>query len=327
MKKIIIAIIIFLVALGLILKTPKKPSQTKLQKVTIMMPFLPSVQWSSYYTAKNKGYYQDEGLDVSFQYSTKGNAGTIEQLVGGKVNFILTGEESIILSRSKGLKIVAVYPIEPTNVYYIISEKNKNITKPENLAGKKISVVSAGGSTYNNLLVILRSANLDKDSVEIIQAGPVFVPAFLEGKFDAVSTHLGQKLQIEEKLRDLNVIKAFDYSDISRQHIVADENLIKSNPELIKKFLLATKKGLEYAVSHPEEAVEIYNTINPDAKLQKKSDLNLWSALIKEFHYKTNLPELEKSENWKKSQEVLFDIGSITQKTDVTSMFTNKFAP
>lgn len=326
MKKILTAIF-FIVILGLLTQIPKKPVEKKLQKVTMMMPFLPSVQWSAYYTAKNKGYYQDEGLDVNFQYSTKGNAGTIEQLVGSKVNFILTGEESIISARSKGLKIVAVYPIEPVNVYYIISEKSKNITKPEDLVGKKISVVSAGGSTYNNLLVILRSANLNKDNVEIIQAGPVFVPAFLEGKFDAVSTHLGQKLQIEGKLSDLNVINAFDYSDISRQHIVVEENLIKNNSEIISKFLKATKRGLEYAVNHPEEAVEIYTSINPDAKLQKKSDLNLWNAFIKEFRYKIGVPILEKSENWKKSQDVLFDIGSITKKTDVSSMFTNKFAP
>jgi NitT/TauT family transport system substrate-binding protein len=327
MKKILGVAIIFIVLALLLIKIPKKPVEQKLQKVAIMMPFAPSIQWSAYYTAINKGFYENEGLDVNIQYSSKGNIGGVEQLIGGNVDFIHTSEDTLIIARSKGLKIVSLYPIEPNNVFSIVSEKSKNIQKPADLAGKTISVVSIGGSNYTNLLVILHSVNLTKDDVEIIPAGPNYVPAFLEGKFDAVSTHLVQELQIKEELPNLNIIKASDYSDISRQHIAVEENLIKSNPELIKKFLLATKKGLEYAVGHPEDTVEIYNGINPDAKSQKKADLNLWNALIKIYNFKTSLPGEEKSVNWKKSQDVLFDLGLITKKTDVSAMFTNKFIP
>lgn len=327
MKKILLVVIIFIILALLSIKTPKKPVEKKLQKVTVIMPYLPIVEWSAYYTAKNKGYYQDEGLDVDIKYSTKGSSGTIEQLVGGKVDFAHTGEEAIVIARSKGIKIVSVYPIEPENVYYIISEKNKNISKPEDLVGKKIGVLFIGSSTYNNLLVVLHSAGLNKDDVEIIQAGPSYVTAFLEGKFDATSIHLSEMLLVKEKMPDLNIINASDYSEISRSHIAVRQGLIEDNPELVKKFLKATKKGLEYAVKHPEEAVDMYISLNPDAKSQKKSDLSFWNALIKAYHFDKNLPGLEKSENWKKSQDMMFDIGLITKKTDVSAMFTNKFIP
>lgn len=328
MRKILLVAIIFIVVvLGLLVKLPKKSTQTKLQKVAIMVPFISQIQWVAYYTAKNKGYYKDEGLDVDIQYSTKGDAGPIEQLIGGKVDLIHVGEGGMIMARSKGLDVVAVYPIEPTNVFYLISEKNKNITKPADLIGKKIGLISSASGAYPNLIVILRLANIDKNNVEIVQAGTTVVPAFLEKKFDVAAVHLSQKLLIEEKMPDLNVINASDYTDISREHIAVTGNFIKSNPELIKKFLKATKKGLEYAVDHPEEAINIYLGFYPDAAPQKKVSQDLWNAFIEAHHYKKNLPGVEKPQGWQKSQDVLFDTGMITKKTEISSMYTNKFAP
>lgn len=303
--------------------TPK----LEIQKVTIMMPFISQIQWAAYYTAKGRGYYQDEGLEVEIQYSTKGSAGPIEQLIGGNVNLILTDEESVIMARSKDLDIVAVYPIEPTNVFYIVSEKNKNITKPADLIGKKVGLISSASGAYGNLLAILQLSKIDKNKVEIVQAGTSIVPAFLERKFDAAAIHLSQKLLIKEKNPDLNIINASDYTNISRGHVVATGSLVKNNPELIKKFLRATKKGLEYAVNNPEEAVNIYISFNPDAESQRKVSQDLWNAFIEEYHYKTGIPGLESPQDWQKSQDVSYDVGLITKKTNVSEMYTNEFIP
>lgn len=314
-------------ALGIYLKITKKTTSTKLQKLTLTMPFIPEIQWAAYYTTLKQGYYKNEGLNVEMQYSNKGNTGAIEQLVAGKADIILTGEDGVIMARSKGLDVVSVYPIEPTNVYYILSEKSKNITKPADLIGKKIGLISSASGAYTNLLAILSLNNIDKNKVEIIQAGTSIVPAFLEKKFDVASVHLSQTLLIKEKMPDLNIIKASDYSDISRGHIAVMGKLIKNDPELIMKFLRATKKGLEYAVNHPNEAVDAYISFYPDAKSQRVESQNLWNAFIDVHHYKTSLPGLEKAQNFQKSQDVLFNTNIITKKTDVATMFTNKFIP
>ena len=184
MKKILVVAILFIILALVFVKTLKKPVEKKLQKVTVMVNNTPSVSWIPYYTAINKKYYQDEGLDVTMQYSTKGNAGPIEQIVGGKVDFIQTGKESIIMAREKGVDIVSVYPITPANVYYIVSEKNKNITKPADLIGKKVGLISSASGAYINLLVILNLEKIDKNDVEIVQAGTTVVTGFLEKKYD-----------------------------------------------------------------------------------------------------------------------------------------------
>ena len=330
MKKLIIIIIIFIIiSSGIFIKfaCKKPPAEPEVQKVTVMMPFIPQIQWAAYYVAKNNGYYENEGLDVEIQYSTKGSAGPIGQLVGGNVDFILTDKESIIMARSKDLDIIATYPIEPTNVFYIVSEKDKNIIKPSDLIGKKVGLISSASGAYNNLLVILHLSDIDINDIEIVQAGTAVVPAFLEGKFDAAAIHLSQKLLIGEKIPDLNIINAFDYTDMSSGHIVVNRNLIENNPELIKKFLRATKKGLEYAIKNPDEAVEIYIGFNPDAESKREVSQDLWNEFIKEHHYEEKIPGFESPEDWKKTQDLLYDVEMITEKKDISRMYTNQFVP
>ena len=330
MKKIIIIVIILIViSLGVFIKFVynKPTAEPEMQKVTIMMPFISQVQWAAYYTAEYKGYYKDEGLDVEIQYSTKGGSGPIEQLVGGNVDFILANEDSVIMARAKDLDIVSIYPIEPTNVFYIVSDKDKNINKPSDLVGKKVGVISSASGGYTNLLAILNLSNVKAEDVEIVQAGTSIVPAFLEGKFDAAAIHLSQKLLIEQETPNLNVINAYDYTNVSSGHVVVTKNLIENNPELIKKFLIATKKGLEYAINNSEEAVEIYITLNPDAESERQVSQDLWNAFIENYHYKTGIPKFELLQDWQASQDLLYEIGMIAKKTDVSEMYTNEFIP
>lgn len=330
MKKFTIIIVILIIVLLFVFikkfpydKQDNEPPE--LQKITIMMPFIPQVQWSAYYTAKHNEYYKDEGLDVEIQYTTKGNAGPIEQLVGGNVDFILTARDTIITARSKDLDIVAVYPIETTNLFYIVSEEDKNITKPSDLIGKKVGIISSASGAYANLLVILHLSNININDIEIVQAGTAVVPAFLEGEFEAVAIHLSQKLLIEEKIPNLNIINASDYTDMSTGHIAVNRDLAESDPELIKKFLRATKRGIVYATNNPSEAVEIYIGFYPEAEIKREVSQDLWNTFISEYNYDKSIPTLESSEDWQATQDFLYDIGIITKKTSVSEMYTNDF--
>ena len=82
---------------------------------------------------------------------------------------------------------------------------------------------------------------------------------------------------------------------------------------------------MEYSIKNPLEAIEIYIGVNPDAASQKKVSQDLWNLTIQEQGFNKNLPGANKLDDWKKSQDVLFDSGLVTKKTDVAAMFTNKF--
>lgn len=325
MKKILVVAIIFVVALGIYFKISKKPVQTKLQKITIMMPFTPDISYAAYYAAKYNGYYKNEGLDVDFQYSTKGSVGPIEQLAAGKVDIIHTSTDALIMSRSKNIDLIAVYPISPANLFYIVSNKDKNITKPADLIGKKVGVISSASSGYLNLSIISSLSKLDIKGINIVQVGTSIVPAFLEGKIDAAAVFLVEKYFIEQENPDLNIIKAADYSNVSNNHLIVMNKLLKNNSGLVNKFIIATKKGVEYVLQNPKETVNIYSSLYPEAKSQSKLNLDLLKVLVQVHYFDTSPPYTVS--DWQKSQNLLFSTGLITKKTDVSSMFTNKFIP
>lgn len=235
--------------------------------------------------------------------------------------------DSVIIADSKGMKIVSVYLIEPTNLFYILSEKSKNIKRPADLKGKKIGLISSASGSYPNLLIILNLSNMSINDVVVVQAGTAVVPSFLERKVDAVAVHLSQKLLIEERGLDLNVIYASDYTNVSTGCIVVTKDLIKSKPELIKKFLKATKKGLEYAINNPEKAVDIYLSYYPEAVSKRKSNIDMWNEFIENFRYKERIPSLQFQDSWEKTQDLLYAVGIITTKTNVSEMYSNDFFP
>ncbi len=320
---IAIACIVVVAAAAFLLTQPQAQTPADKEKVVFMVPFIAQPQWMAYYTAEGKGFYDDEGLDVEIQYSTKGSAGPVEQLVGGKVDFVLTDAESIVISQSKGIDIIATYPIEPTDLFYVISKQK--LTTPQDLAGKTVGVISTASGSYPNLQVILNEAGLTVDNVEVVAAGTALVTSFLEDKFDAAGVHLSQKLLIEQQATGLSVINAADYTNMSSGHITITRQYAQDNPETVRKFLRATKKGIEYAVAHPEESVGIYVAFNPDA--DKEASLSAWKAFIEEFNYNQSLPTTETQEHWNEVQDSVYEIGMVASKTDATGFYDNSFAP
>ena len=323
-SKIFLMIVLFFLIVTLYFLVLQKP-ESSYRKTSVMMPFISQIQWSPFYVARYKGFYHEEGLDVDIVYSTRGSAGPIEQVAAGNVDFGTSTTDTIVMSGSKGVDVVSIYPHEPVNVFYVLSKKEKNINTPEDLMGKQIGMISSASGSYSNLLVILNSFSMNEDQINLVFTGPAVITSFLEDKVDAIACHLSQKLVIESKDVEINVIKAYDFTNIGAGHIITSNRMIQSDPELVEKFVRATKRGLQYAVDHPEETVDIFIHYNPDAAKERDVHRNFWNAFIDVHGYKEYVPQNYTKEYWEDAQNVLFDIGLVDEKIDVTKIYTNQF--
>ena len=86
-----------------------------------------------------------------------------------------------------GEKLKAVYNIYPQNVFNVVSPTSKNITKPQDLKGKRIGVYSLESGTRHNLRIILRSVGLDEKDVEVVPTGVLNFGPLLQGQVDATA--------------------------------------------------------------------------------------------------------------------------------------------
>lgn len=134
---------------------------------------------------------------------------------------------------------------------------------------------------------------------------------------------------LQKRGYEINEIKLSDYGiDIYGIPLITNENLIKENPDLVKRFVATTIKSWNYAISHPEEAVDALVEMYPE--LKKDDLLPQMSGVISLTRNKdTEKYSLgyQTKEKWKKTQDLLYDQGLIDKKININEIFTNRFLP
>ncbi len=305
-----------------------KSVQQDTANVKLMIGFPPLIIWSPVYTAIEKGYYAEEGLDITLSYSQEGSVGPIKQLAAGKVDFGYAGGDAVIMSGSKA-NVVMVYQIEQRQPFVIMSKDKAGIKEPKDLLGKKVATPSFGSSAYLVDRVILNKAGVDYNKVEFVATGASGrLPAFFSGKVDAADAHVIFLPIVKSKNISANVIYASDYTGLPAIGIVTSKRMIKEHPDIVRKFVKATKKGLEYAVAHPEEAADIFVKFQPEAAKSKGLQIAMWKTYAKEILLTKDgkIPSGKMSyEVWSKAQDDLYKAGVVDKKLDVSRFYTNKF--
>ncbi len=329
-----VAVVILIVAAAVMLSGNKPTTtseQAKPEKVTAIMPFIASSEFVPVYTAVTNGYYAEEGLDVKVEHTAEGGFSAIKQIAAGNVEFgyAISGG-SVILARSQNIPVVSVYQVEHNNLFGVISKKDLNITKPEQLVGKKITIIGPGSPPDIAVKAILKNSGVDYNKVELIPVGGASIPTFLQGKADAIAGYIIHELILDAEKVPYNVMYPRDYNaNFVTGTIATREDVIKNNPELVKKFVRATAKGLKYAIDNPEAAVDSYiKNFNPDAEKDRALEMGYWTRIVNEViePSKFKLGNIDKNQ-WTATQDTLFNIGVIDKKTDLTKAYSTEFLP
>ena len=229
------------------------------KKVNYLLPapgFLPA--FAPWQLAKHKGYYAAEGLEVTFQTS-KGGVDVAKQVgvgnapIGGGIG------DTPLLVRPNGIDVRSVALLGGGSLVQLVARADRGIEKVEDLKGKKITVLSYQDTTFYASQGILASRGLSRNDVDIQAAGPQGVwKLFVEGKVDAmigVPDWIGIAFGAKVKMKIFN---ARDYFPSMAQAILASDEMIKKDPQLIRSLVGATLKGLRDLMKDPAAAAKDY---------------------------------------------------------------------
>src|SRR5471030_2636402 len=111
--------------------------------VTVRLKWFNQAQFAGYYVAKEKGYYQEAGLEVSIQPGGP-DFPAIQMVAGGNEQFGVTSADQILVARGKGVPVVAVAVLYRKSPFVLFSLKQSGIDKPEKFREKKIGVKLGG---------------------------------------------------------------------------------------------------------------------------------------------------------------------------------------
>jgi NitT/TauT family transport system substrate-binding protein len=254
-------------------------------KVSIRLKWLHQAQFAGYYVAKEKGFYKDEGLDVTI--NPGGPQLVAENLVAAGTDDFAQGGgmETTLTGRDKGLPLVAIGAIFPKQPALLVAKKESGITKLEDFVGKKVSMWYTG--TQYIIRAMLKSRGVDPSKIiEVPQ--PVTMAPFIRNEVSVACVTVFNELQTlyAEGLKDLVLFDPADYGIvIPRDTIVTTEKMIKERPEVVQRFLRASLKGWKYAIENQPEAVDITMKQSPNLKkdhqtimMREVAKLMTWGA-------------------------------------------------
>src|SRR6266446_6982325 len=153
-------------------------SQTP-EKITYLFPAPPILPaFGPIQLAKGKGYFTEGGLDVTFAVG-RGGVDVAKQVGAGNAPLGGIVADAPIVVRQNGVPVKIVAVFGGKGFMQLVAREDSGITKPSDLKGKTISVMSIQDTTYYALLGLLASVGLTQDDLNIQSAGPTGVWEFV----------------------------------------------------------------------------------------------------------------------------------------------------
>lgn len=323
-KMVLLMLGVALVLSGCANSKPTKEAGA-LTKIRLPMGYIANIQFAPLYVAIQKGYFRDAGIDIEFDYKLETDG---VKLVGsGELPFAIVSGEQVLLARAQGLPVTYVtawyqqYPVS------VVARSQLGILIPQDLKGKKIGIPGLYGASYVGLRALLFEAKMKESDVMLDSIGFNQVDLFAAGKQDIVVGYTANEpIQLRARGIPVTEIRVSDYVQLASNGILASEKVIQENPQLVRALVGAFLKGLTDTIANPDEAFKISESYIPnfsglDANVQKqilKTSIEEWKA-----------PRLGYSDPkaWENMQDVLLDMGLITQKMDLSKAYTNEFIP
>ena len=321
--KIVRHLILLFLILMLAACQSNEKEPTALREVTFMAGFRPqaNLPFVGAYVAQEKGFFADEGLDVTIEHSAGGGE-HLQLLTAGEIEFT-TQDAAVLLKRraDPGLPIVSIGLIGQHGQQAFVALADSGINSPEDWVGH---TVGFKGTPPPDLFAIMAAAGVDEADVELVNVG--FDPRTLtEGLIDVYPVF---------KSNEPNLIRGWGYelnqwdaADFGVPTLgltyVTSEEMIAERPELVQSFMNAVLRGIEYAQDNPDEAVDIvllYAGEDADADhMRFMLDSELVDAQSPDgFGWQTEV-------QWQALADMLQTYETLPADVDVTAAFTTQF--
>jgi NitT/TauT family transport system substrate-binding protein len=223
---------------------------------------------AAYFVAIDKGFYKDEGLDVTIDPGT-GSVESINRIASGSHDMAFGDINSLIKFRDtpENAKVKAVAMIYNTPAFSIVSLKKTGIKTPKDLEGKTLGAPAPDGA-YAQWPIFIKVNGVDASKVKVENVGfPVREPMLATGKVDAItgfsfSSFMNLKAN-SVAADDISVMLMRDFGlDLYGNALMASPKFAADNPKAVAGFVRATIKGMQETIKSPETAIKALMTRN-----------------------------------------------------------------
>jgi putative hydroxymethylpyrimidine transport system substrate-binding protein len=223
--------------------------------------------WIPWIVARDKGYYRAAGINL--QIIPPPNTSATAQYIGtGRADVAFDTSMDVVFARAQGAPMVSIAAYGHSNNWGLISAKGK----PLDFAAVKGKTIGTYNDSWSKaqLQIMLHSEGLTLSDVKLITASSDTVPLLLQHKVNAITgvTNAEGSELASEGMPRYSIALARDHGVPNSPVwvLAANTNWLAKNRPLAQKFMTATLKGWQYAISHPVQAVADYERGYPKAE-------------------------------------------------------------
>ena len=303
-------------------------SGDNLRHLTVVLDWYPNALHAFLYQAQKEGYFAEQGLEVDIQ-PPAGVNDAMSMVAAGKADIGLYYQQDVIRARAEQdvpIKSIGAVVQGPLNI--ILSLKDKNITKPQDLAGK---TVGYAGTELSESLVrsIMQSNGADPESVNMVDVGFDLMSSMTTGNVDATIGCLvnHEVPQMEKEGFEVNYFFPDDFGvpQYYEGIFLASDKMIENEPDVLAGFLTACSKGFEDFKNNTDEVLQVLLDNQDEANFALDPDVEKKSC-------ETLLPLMETAdakflsqteECWQENIDWMYDQGLIAEKPDVSEVMVS----
>lgn len=211
------------------------------------------------FVAKEQGYFEKHGLDVSFQQVA--GAALVPGLQGGSLQVATLPPTNMLLAIDGGLDLVAIAGTSATakddKNMGLLAGADSGISNAKSLVGKKVGVPSIGGSLYVLARKWIADQGVDVQKVQFVEVNFPQTGDLLKGKTIDAGVSANPFMQRVVKTGNASVLAYFPASlptDTSGVFYGATRKWADANPDAVKAFKAAIAEAVEFVKKNPEAA-------------------------------------------------------------------------
>ncbi|MGQ4666767.1 ABC transporter substrate-binding protein [Metabacillus halosaccharovorans] len=305
--------------------TGGEAGKEELKDVSIMLDWYPNAVHSFLYIAKEKGYFEEEGLNVDIQFPAN-PTDPINLAAAGKITLGISYQPDVIIARAnQDVKIKSVGAIVRSPLNRVIFLEDSKIQSPKDLEGK---TVGFPGIPLNESLInsMVKADGGNPENVEMIDVGFELGSSIVSKKVDAViGAYINHEVPVlAHEGHETRNINPTDYGVPNYYELVAvtSDQTWEKEQDSIAAFWRAATKGYEFTAENPDEALQILLKNQDESNFPLVKDVEVQSLDI--------LLPLMKSEEgfgsqdqqqWEETIKWLKDAGLIEKEPIVEDVF------
>ena len=291
--------------------------------VSLRLPWFPSAQFAGSYVAAAKGFFAEEGIDLTINPGGF-DVNSITLVAAGSDTFGLHDTNSLVFAAAEEIPLITAATFLQKHPGAIMALESSGYETLDDLVGATIGFQEGGPWQLTQAMLVKNG--IDVDSLDQGAVGFDLTPLF-EGDIDLLTVFsTNEPILAEQQGFPSTVFVPYDFGvETSANALFTTKSYMDDNPQVVCGMVRAIAKGWEYALDNPEEAADIIVAVDPE-NLDRAKELLSLAAIEDDVRTPDAVANGIGSmtmERWQNTVDVLTEYGGLDTEIDLGSVYSD----